>query len=250
MLIPPLYALPRILLDRVDRRGAPFLSRDIDLSLTAPRSPLRPPLIRASGVFAHADIYDALVAKVAGLAGELVVGDPMEPGTALGPLCNPNQLERVLGYIGTGQQEGARLVCGGQQIGTEGYYVQPTVFADVTNTMRIAREEIFGPVGVFIKFSTKEEAVAAANDSEFGLAAGVWSSSLDTALWCSVRLCAVSGALPTSRPRLPPRPTASVHHVAPTHPPAFPDSALPDTSDPPSPFFTIYCVSPHLVPCL
>lgn len=79
-------------------------------------------------------------------------------------------------------------MCGGERIGTEGYYVKPTVFADVTNSMTIAREEIFGPVGVFIRFKTVEEAVAIANDSDFGLAAGVWTSSLDTTVYCTEKL--------------------------------------------------------------
>jgi acyl-CoA reductase-like NAD-dependent aldehyde dehydrogenase len=139
-------------------------------------------------VVAHADIYDELLQKVTELAAKVVVGDPRDPKTQLGPLCNPVQLERVLGYVRTGQEEGARLVCGGAQIGSTGYYIGPTVFADVTNAMAIAREEIFGPVGVFIKFTDTDEAIALANDSDFGLAAGVWSTSLDTALLVSDRL--------------------------------------------------------------
>jgi aldehyde dehydrogenase (NAD+) len=80
------------------------------------------------------------------------------------------------------------LVCGGERIGTEGYFVQPTVFADVDNSMAIAREEIFGPVGVFIRFETAEEAIAIANDSDFGLAAGIWTDSLDTTVFCTEKL--------------------------------------------------------------
>lgn len=125
---------------------------------------------------------------MAALAIKMKVGDPTDPTTDLGPLCNPAQLKRVLGYIETGKEEGARLVCGGEQVGTEGYYVRPTVFDGVTNSMTIAREEIFGPVGVFIKFGDVDEAIAFANDSDFGLAAGVWTTSLDTALYVSERL--------------------------------------------------------------
>ena len=80
------------------------------------------------------------------------------------------------------------MVFGGKRIGTEGYYVQPTLFADVDNSMVVAREEIFGPVGVFIRFDTAEEAVAIANDSDFGLAAGIWTASLDTTVFCTEKL--------------------------------------------------------------
>lgn len=88
-------------------------------------------------------------------------------------------------YVAIGKEEGARLVFGGEQAGTEGYYFQPTIFADVNNQMKIAQEEIFGPVGVFIKFETREEAVAIANDSDYALAAGVWTKSLDISLYCT-----------------------------------------------------------------
>jgi aldehyde dehydrogenase (NAD+) len=109
-------------------------------------------------------------------AASYVLGDPFDPATTLGPVTTAGQFERVRGYIRTGLGEGAQLVAGG--LGTppgvtRGYFVQPTVFVG-DNTMRVAREEIFGPVVVIIPFDADEDAVALANDSDYGLAAGVW----------------------------------------------------------------------------
>ncbi len=111
------------------------------------------------------------------------IGDPLDPATTMGPLVSAGQQEKVLSYIAVGRQEGARLVMGGGvPAGYEqGAYVEPTLFADVSNDMRIAREEIFGPVGAVIGFGTVDEAVAIANDSIYGLAAGIWTSDLATA---------------------------------------------------------------------
>ncbi|GCD97674.1 aldehyde dehydrogenase [Embleya hyalina] len=123
--------------------------------------------------------YEEVVAALGELVESLVVGDPNSPETFIGPMIRPDQQERVRGYIRLGLEEGARLVTGGPQIpeGLEkGNYVTPTVFADVDNTMRIAREEIFGPVLVVIAYDDEEDAVRIANDSEYGLSGGVWSA--------------------------------------------------------------------------
>jgi 4-guanidinobutyraldehyde dehydrogenase/NAD-dependent aldehyde dehydrogenase len=111
------------------------------------------------------------------------MGDPLDPQSFLGPMCSAGQRRTVLDYIKVGQQEGARLLCGGDLAAEfeRGYYVSPTLFADVDNQMRIAQEEIFGPVLSLITFDTFDEALAIANDSIFGLAAGVWTSNLSKA---------------------------------------------------------------------
>jgi acyl-CoA reductase-like NAD-dependent aldehyde dehydrogenase len=117
--------------------------------------------------------------RVAAAAATYVPGDPMTPKTTLGPLASVAQLERVRGYIRTGINEGARLLCGGAEppdgLG-RGYFVRPTVFTDVTNDMTIAREEIFGPVLCLLPYDTEEEAVRIANDSDYGLSGAVWAA--------------------------------------------------------------------------
>jgi betaine-aldehyde dehydrogenase len=122
----------------------------------------------------YANVVDALGEMVSGMT----VGDPSDPATEIGPLVAERQQERVDKYIALGQEEGARLVVGGngRPAGIEkGWYVQPTVFADVDNSMRIAQEEIFGPVLAVIPFDDVDDAVRIANDSEFGLAGSVWT---------------------------------------------------------------------------
>src|SRR5262249_7148171 len=111
------------------------------------------------------------------------IGDPLDPATTMGPLVSHAQQGKVLAYVGIGRTDGATLVMGGgAPRGFErGAYVEPTLFTGVTNAMRIAREEIFGPVGALMSFDTVEEAVSIANDSIYGLAAGIWTSDLTTA---------------------------------------------------------------------
>jgi aldehyde dehydrogenase (NAD+) len=117
-------------------------------------------------------------------------GEPTDPSVMMGPLINARQMERVLGYIAKGKQEGARLVTGGKRSARfpRGFYVEPTLFADVDNTMTIAREEIFGPVLVVIPFEDDDDAVRIANDSPYGLSGGVSSSSTARALAVARRL--------------------------------------------------------------
>ena len=134
--------------------------------------------------------YDEGLELVAAAIRAVNVGDPNDPETLAGPLINAAQRDRVLGYIRTGIEEGARLVCGGgRPKGLDrGYFVEPTLFADVDNRMRIAREEIFGPVLVAIPFDDDDDAVAIANDSIYGLSGSVSSGSDDRALGIARRL--------------------------------------------------------------
>ncbi|TDP74662.1 aldehyde dehydrogenase [Roseateles toxinivorans] len=136
-----------------------------------------------SRVLVHESIADEFVSLVAAEAPKYQPGDPLDGRTVMGALVDDGQLRTVMGYIEAGQAEGARAVTGGKQARTEsgGYYVEPTVFDGVANTMKIAREEIFGPVLGVIRFKDEAEAVALANDSAYGLQASVWSSHIDRA---------------------------------------------------------------------
>lgn len=122
----------------------------------------------------------------------LVVGDPMDPETNVGPVVSQKQMERILGYIDIGKAEGARLCIGGERATqgalAAGNYVQPTIFADVNNTMRIAQEEIFGPVLSVLEYADEDDAVRIANDSIYGLAAGIWSRDTERAQKIAGRL--------------------------------------------------------------
>ncbi|UWR21529.1 betaine-aldehyde dehydrogenase [Sulfitobacter sp. S190] len=129
-------------------------------------------------VFVHKDIKEAFLERLSERLAGAVIGDPMDPATSFGPMVSRNQLDIVLKYIETGKAEGARLVTGGAEIEGDGYFIQPTVFADVTDGMTIAREEIFGPVMAVFDFEDEADVMARANDTEFGLAAGVFTRDL------------------------------------------------------------------------
>jgi len=133
------------------------------------------------------DYIDALAAEMAAM----IVGDPTDSATQVGPLVAQRQQERVRGYIETGQAEGARLVLGGAAMPdglNRGWYVRPTLFADADNSMRIAREEIFGPVLTVIPYADEDNAIAIANDSDYGLAGSVWTDDTDCGLAIAARI--------------------------------------------------------------
>uniref|UniRef100_V5GV38 Retinal dehydrogenase 2 n=1 Tax=Anoplophora glabripennis TaxID=217634 RepID=V5GV38_ANOGL len=135
-----------------------------------------------SRTFVQAGIYDEFVQKAAEKASARKVGDPFESGIQQGPQIDKPSLDKVLRMIEAGKNEGAQLEAGGSQIGEEGFFVQPTVFSNVTDDMTIAREEIFGPVQSILKFETLDEVIERANDTPYGLASGVVTKNINNAL--------------------------------------------------------------------
>ncbi|XP_053693334.1 aldehyde dehydrogenase, mitochondrial-like [Sabethes cyaneus] len=138
--------------------------------------------IAATRTFVQEGIYDAFVKKAAELAKSRKVGCPFAQDTQHGPQIDDTQFKKILRYIEIGKKEGANLVTGGVQVGTEGYFIEPTVFSNVTDDMTIAKEEIFGPVQSIIKFKTLDEVIDRANATSFGLAAGIVTKSLNNAI--------------------------------------------------------------------
>ena len=136
-----------------------------------------------SRVFVHERVAEAFLEVVAAEAPKYAPGDPLSGHAEMGALVDETQMKTVLGYIEAGNSEGAKLVTGGQRARAEtgGFYVQPTVFERVRNDMKIAREEIFGPVMSVIRFANEAEAIALANDSSYGLQASVWSDNVNRA---------------------------------------------------------------------
>ncbi|WP_077035010.1 aldehyde dehydrogenase [Pelomonas sp. KK5] len=136
-----------------------------------------------SRVLVHDSIADEFVSMIAAEAPKYAPADPLDAGTVMGALVDEGQMRSVLGHIEAGAAEGARLLTGGRQARVEsgGCFVEPTVFDGVTNTMKIAREEIFGPVLSVLRFKDEADAIAQANDSPYGLQASVWSSHIDRA---------------------------------------------------------------------
>ncbi|MEQ1831465.1 MAG: aldehyde dehydrogenase family protein [Candidatus Eisenbacteria bacterium] len=145
-----------------------------------------------SRLLVEKSIYDDFVAKLAERAKKMQPSDPMDPKSRLGSLVSPQQMEKVLGYVQSGVKEGAKLVAGGARapINGKGAFVQATVLADVDNKMKVAQEEIFGPVLAVIPFDGVDDAVAKANDVFYGLASGVWTKDLKKAHTVSRRLAA------------------------------------------------------------
>ena len=132
-------------------------------------------------VFVQSGILDNFLKRLTERLELAVIGDPQDERTNFGPMVSERQLNIVLSYINKGKAEGARLITGGNRIPGDGYYIQPTVFADVTDDMSIAREEVFGPLMSVLSFDNEEEVVGRANATEFGLAAGVFTADLSRA---------------------------------------------------------------------
>jgi aldehyde dehydrogenase (NAD+) len=134
-----------------------------------------------SRVLIEGSVYDQVAERVVNLARKMRAGDPLDPKTQLGPLASRAQLDKVLGYFDIARKDGLEILAGGGRLDRPGYFVEPTVFGNVTNTCRVAREEIFGPVVSLMRFEGEEQAVAIANDTSYGLAAGVWTENVKRA---------------------------------------------------------------------
>lgn len=139
-----------------------------------------------SRIFVQEDFYDEFMEKAINAFKKVKVGNPLDPNTQMGAQVSETQLNKILNYIEIGKQEGAKVATGGERFiegdAKNGYFMKPTLLTDVTNDMRVAREEIFGPVGVVIKFKTEEEVIAMANDSYYGLGGGVFTTNLNRAI--------------------------------------------------------------------
>ena len=136
-------------------------------------------------VLVQRPVVDEFTERLLAFMATLRVGHSLDDAATMGPVISQPQLDTVLSYVDIGQNEGAELLYGGRRLGNElsaGYFMQPTVFGGVTNDMRIARDEIFGPVLSILPFDDVEEAIEIANDSEYGLGGAVWSQSLSTSL--------------------------------------------------------------------
>lgn len=144
--------------------------------------------VAGSRLFVQEAVYDEFVHKMVAKAQARKVGDPFAADTQQGPQVSQEQFDRVMGYIAAGKSEGANLLVGGGRVGERGYFVQPTVFTDVRDEMKIAREEIFGPVMSILKFKDADEVLARGNRTPFGLAAAVWTRDIGKALKMSAGL--------------------------------------------------------------
>ena len=156
-----------------------------------------------SRVFVHEDIYDKFLEDAVKAFNNVKVGVSWDPETQMGSQINERQLEKILSYVEIGKQEGARLICGGERITdgelAKGCFMRPTLLADVTNDMRVAQEEIFGPVACILKFRDEDEVIRMANDNAYGLGGAVWTRDLNRAIRVSRGIETDSGRITLRR---------------------------------------------------
>ena len=136
----------------------------------------------------HEDVYDEILERVADRAARIVMGDPQRPETEMGPICFPGQLQKIQKFVQEARDSGARIVTGGDDLDMGGLFFAPTIIADVTNDSPVCQEEIFGPVLSMLRFKDEEQAIALANDSRYGLAAGLWTRDIQRAFRMTKKL--------------------------------------------------------------
>jgi aldehyde dehydrogenase (NAD+) len=134
-----------------------------------------------SRLFVDQKIHEEFVERLAEKAKGRKIGDPLEPTTEQGPQVSQEQLDKILGYVKLGEKQGATLMIGGQRVGKQGFFVEPTIFDNVKDDMAIAKDEIFGPVVSVLPFKSTEDLIDRANNTYYGLAAGIWTKDLDKA---------------------------------------------------------------------
>jgi acyl-CoA reductase-like NAD-dependent aldehyde dehydrogenase len=137
--------------------------------------------VAGSRIFIHESMYEEVADRISEAAQHLKIGSPFESSTQLGPLASQEQFDRVRGYIKIGKDEGGKLKSGGNRYRSPGYFIEPTIFTGVTDEMRIVHEEIFGPVAVLLPFKDERDAIFRGNDTEFGLAAAIWTKDISKA---------------------------------------------------------------------